>query len=174
MRALGLDLSLVSTGYALLEPGDSKRKVGRITPGTLRGVQRLDRIVREVGKLLAERPSIVVLENYAFGRANQAHQLGELGGVVRYLLYSKRFVWTVVPPAVLKGYACGKGNASKDDVFGDAIRRLDYKGSSNDEADALWLATMACDAYGWSPVKMPAANREWLQKVSWPDLVTST
>lgn len=169
MRILGLDLSLTATGYAALDTRNETRDVGTIKTGQLRGEKRLHDILVKLSRLIKTHdPDLTVIEGYAYGRANQAHQLGELGGVVRLWLYEKRHVYVVIPPAVAKGFATGKGNASKDQVFAEAIRRLEYGGSDNNEADALWLATMATVAYGLPLVGLPKAQRAWTEKVVWP------
>jgi crossover junction endodeoxyribonuclease RuvC len=47
----------------------------------------------------------------------------------------------------------------------------DVEVSGNDEADALTLAAMAADQYGFPLAKMPASADEQLAKVAWPALV---
>jgi hypothetical protein len=73
-----------------------------------------------------------------------------------------------VPPASLKKFACGKGNAKKEEMLAAAIRRLGYEGSSFDEVDALWLRAMGCEALATPLVKMPAAHLDALKAVDWP------
>lgn len=163
MRIVGLDLSLNSTGVAL-PSGATLRHQPRCT-----GVERLawhrDAIA---AALAANVVDLAVLEGYAYGRHNGAAALGELGGVVRLALADAGVPVVVVPPAALKLYATGKGNASKDEVFAAAIRRLDYEGSSNDECDALWLRAMGMDACGEPVTEVPGRHREALAKVAWP------
>lgn len=180
MRFLGLDASLTCSGIAVCQTEDPDFGLLTIQPGSRRGPQRLGWILRKfVGYVRPFDPHLVLMEGYAYARANQAHQLGELGGVLRLWLHEQRIPYVEIPPAVLKGYATGKGNASKDDVFAETIRRLGYQGSDNNEADALVLATMGVDhytgtAYEWSrpiePTEMPKAHRKWLAKVDWPEL----
>ncbi|MGH6920762.1 MAG: crossover junction endodeoxyribonuclease RuvC, partial [Geminicoccaceae bacterium] len=113
---------------------------------------------------------IVVIEGAAFGvaRGNALVSLGELRGVVRVALFEAGLPVVEVAPASLKRYASGRGNASKADVLVAAVKRLGYTGSSDDEADALWLLAMALDQYDEIRSPVPKAQREALSRVGWP------
>jgi crossover junction endodeoxyribonuclease RuvC len=161
-RVLGLDLSLTATGYAY-----SEEVVGVIRSKS-RGMRRLSEIVEAVHDLAFEA-DIVVLEGYSYASANQAHQIGELGGVVRLVLYHRRIPFVDVAPATLKKFATGKGNAPKDAMIAAAIRRFGFEGSDNNEADAWMLRCMGLAAYAeWNGVT--DYQREALGKVEWPKL----
>lgn len=161
-KILALDASLTSTGWALEGLcGTLKTK--------LRGTERLVWIRDQVLDL-ARDVDLVVIEGYAYARANQAHQMGELGGVLRVALHEAGIPLAIVSPNSRAKYATGTGNAKKEHVLVEAVRRLDYRGSSNDEADALWLWYMALDHYGSAgKVDLPQKHREALQKVDWPE-----
>lgn len=177
MRVVGLDLSLTATGVAA-EDGPL------VLSTSLRGMERLAWLQEEVwitsSTCLTDGcscdgyhpPDLVVLEGYAYGRLNQGHQLGELGGAVRLTLHREGVPFVDVPPACLKKYATGRGNAGKEEVLAAAIRRLSYGGHDHNEADALWLRAMAVDHYdcGGEPCLVPASHRQALQKVEWPEL----
>ena len=159
-RIIGLDLSLTATGIATPD------LVGTIK-SKFRGPRRLVEIRADILEHCT-RDDIAVIEGYAFGRHNQAAHLGELGGVVRVALYEAGVRILTVPPASLKRYATGKGNASKEDVLAAAIRRLGYQGSSTDEADALWLRQIGLAKYAPDDaVNVPAENRAALEKIAW-------
>lgn len=160
-RVLGLDLSLTATGYAY-----NDEVVGVLKPRG-RGPARLAEI-RDWIVYVGQDADVVVLEGYAFARPNQAHQLGELGGVVRLALHDRRIPYVEVPPALLKRFATGKGNATKDAVLAAAIRRFGFEGDSNDAADAWLLRVMGLTAYDGEPVT--DYQREALGKVAWPKL----
>lgn len=167
MKIAAFDLSLTCTGYA--RSNGAHWEVGNLA-NKLRGCERLqylrDRVLR-----LAACADLVVIEGYAYASGQGAHQLGELGGVIRLALYEARLPVVELPPATLKRYATGTGNAKKDQVLAAAIRRLGYEGHINDEADALWLLHAALDHYGQPlAVTLPAAQREALAKVVWPEL----
>lgn len=168
MRLCALDLSLTASGVAVWTPVVG-REVTTLEPSS-RGVERLEWILRRVVDL-TRGADLVVIEGYAYARANQAHQIGELGGVIRLALHTRHVPYVEIAPSAVKKYATGKGNAGKELVLVEAVKRLGYEGSDNNEADALWLLTMAMDHYGWdvAPV-MPKVNRSALAKVSWPAL----
>lgn len=166
MNIVGLDLSLSATGIATVTG------VEVLSPPNLSGCERLgwlreeviDRAIVGFGNV-----DLVVIEGYAYGRANQAHQLGELGGVIRLALYDAGIPFVDVPPAVLKKYATGRGNAGKAEVLASAIRRLGYEGHDDNEADALWLREMGVGHYGGRSL-VPESHRTALDKVDWPEL----
>lgn len=171
MTIVGLDLSMTATGYVITN----------ITPGTVTSkpskaehpMSRLKTIADTIEQLILKAShgavELIAVEGYSFGSRNsQAHKLGELGGIVRQRLWQRGWPYADVPPTVLKKYATGKGNANKSEVLAAAIRRLDYAGADDNEADALWLYAMALDHLGRPGVDMPAVNREALGKVEWP------
>jgi Holliday junction resolvasome RuvABC endonuclease subunit len=163
-RIVGLDLSLTRTGVAMPDG-----TVSVLRPSE-RGMQRLAWLRREIA-LVVEGADLVAVEGYAYARANQAHQLGELGGVIRLLLHECGVRYVDVPPAVLKRYATGRGNAGKGQVLVEAVKRLGYEGSDDNEADALWLRALALDAYGHPVVRMPQAQRDAaVRALTWPRL----
>lgn len=161
-RVLALDLSLTATGVAFPDGVT-------VTITTKdKGVERLATIREEVLACLGDgdwRPTHVAIEGPAFGRANQMHALGQLAGVVYLALHEDGFDPVIVPPSSLKKYATGKGNAAKPEVLAAAIRRLDYDGHDDNEADALWLRALVMDALGHPVVDVPATHRAALAKV---------
>ncbi len=154
---VGLDLSLTATGVGVVTA--IMRNAETIRRPQYRGTERL-RSIRDavINRVDGIRPALVVVEGYAHGRTNQAHQLGELGGVVRVALDELGQRWCELPPSSLKKYATGKGNADKAAVLTEAVRRLGYAGSSNDEADALWLACAGHHLLGHPVVDVPKTH----------------
>lgn len=177
MNVVGLDLSLTATGVAT-ERGTEVLRTD------LRGCERLAWLLNAVMHRCAnykpidrEGPwvpwvDLVVLEDYAYSRSNQAHQIGELHGVIRLALHEAGIPVALVAPTARAKYATGKGNAGKAEVLAAAIRRLGYQGHDDNEADALWLRQMAIDHYGLTEpsAPMPAVNRAALDKVDWPEI----
>jgi len=151
VRILALDPSLTGTGVALygteLEGEFAGVRTWTIVPPAhYRGAARLHAIQQEIANV-ARGIDLVVIEGYAFSRQNQAHQLGELGGVIRLTLFCMRVPFVELAPSIRAKLATGKGNGSKDEVFSAAFVRLGYRGSSKDEADALWLLEAALQHY---------------------------
>lgn len=98
--------------------------------------------------LLITRPTRWCLEGYSFGARQQAHQLGELGGVIRYrgLHYSRkgRLPYPIIaPPSSLKKFATGRGNADKVAVAVAASQLWGVTMPSEHAYDALVLAQIA-------------------------------
>jgi len=164
-RILALDLSLTRTGVC-----EDDGACSCIRTDKLRGMPRIDHIARQVQRL-AGGVDLVVIEGYSYASANQAHQVGELGGCVRFLLHRLGVPWVDVAPSTLKKFATGRGNAGKDEMIAAAIRRFGFAGSDNNEADAYLLWCMARHAYGAPVVPVPAPQAAASEKVSWPQVV---
>lgn len=164
MNIIGLDLSLTSTGVARAD-GSSLRIRSKKT-----GPERLHEI-QEAVAILIRGADLCIIEGYSYGsKGRSVFQIGELGGVIRHFLWEYGLPYVEVAPSALKKFATGRGNAGKDEVLAAAIRRLDYQGSSNDEADALFLRHMALTHYELSVIPFPQAHLEALAKVEWPAL----
>jgi len=174
MTILALDLSLTATGYA-----SSLGTCGVFVPpkGEDRGLARLAWIR---GEVLDEveypgvghpRADLVVLEGLAFGaKGNAMLDLAGLAAVIRLALHDAGVPFVDVPPACLKLFATGKGNADKNAVLAEAIRKLGYAGSNHNESDALWLLSMAEMWYvgGVGADRSNEAQRRAMAKIAWP------
>ncbi|MBN1319621.1 MAG: crossover junction endodeoxyribonuclease RuvC [Thermoleophilia bacterium] len=164
---VALDLSLTGTGVCRFDGST-------ITLSTkLRGCERLRWIRAQVmfHTLFAD---LVVIEGYSYGSKGAAVlNLGELGGVIRLAIFERKLPLVEIPPACLKRYATGRGNASKDDVLQAGVMRSGHTFIDNNACDAWWLHQMALAHYEpTSPlaVKVPAVHREGLRKVPWVEL----
>ena len=163
-RILALDLSLVATGWCLPDG-----TTGRIDGAKLRGMERIDHIVRQV-QALARGVDLVAIEGYSYASPNQAHQIGELGGGVRLLLYRLRVPFVAVPPATLKKFATGSGAAKKTAMVVAARERFGLTTTTDyNECDAYLLWAMARHAYGAPLVDLPQVQTAALSKVVWPE-----
>lgn len=154
---IGLDLSLTAAGIA--HPDGTAET---LHTGTHRGMSRLSLIWGRINRALDEAepsPDLVVIEGYSYGSQGRALvSLGELGGLVRYMLWSEGWRYIEVSPGTLKKYATGKGDAGKNAMLIAARDRLGYGGEDNDEADALWLRAAGHQVLGDPLVTMPKAN----------------
>jgi crossover junction endodeoxyribonuclease RuvC len=160
---LGLDLSLNATGYA------EKAGTGLIhAPKGETGITRIDSIAEEV-QYRAQGKDLVIMESHAFSARQQyAHEIGEVFGVVKWLLHHDGHVVIEVPPARLKKFATGAGNAGKDEVLAAAIRSLGFMGSNNNEADAWVLYQMGVYWYRGNLDMLPMYRAEVLEAIDWP------
>lgn len=164
LNVLAIDPSLRATGWATIAPGplgDDERHHGTIdtsrikSPVTgrrraLRGAERLGYVTANIVQLTRRHATqLVALEGYSFSsQHSQAHALGELGGAIRLILHHLKIPYLEVAPKTLKLWATGSGNADKDRMVTAARDLLNYRGHSNDEADALLLHALVADAMG--------------------------
>ena len=165
---VGLDLSLTATGYS---DADGSRVV-KCTK--YKGAERLAHFRTYFGReWLDESPDLVVVEGYSFGSHDAgARSIGELGGVMRLLLWDMKIPWAEVPPTSLKKFATGKGNCSKDQVLAAAVRD-DTRIDDNNAADAHWLRQMGFVAQEVMDGELehtliPKYRLEAIEGVVWP------
>jgi hypothetical protein len=181
-RVVGLDLSLASTGVAVAEfdpPGQGMDLVAlirtdRVRHPRLAGHPRMNAILADVAGL-AGWPDLVVVEGPSYGsKGGHDHERGGLWWKITGYLHDTGFPYAVVPPATLKMYATGKGNAGKDEVLAAVIRRYPaVEVAGNDEADALVLAAMGCHRLDFPLGRVPASHSRAMVKVPWPELKTA-
>jgi len=143
MRIVGIDASLTSTGIATLTENGISTKV---IQSKKIGVERLLEIQKEVWEIIHNggtvshpKTDLVVIEGYAHGRTNQAHQMGELGGVLRVMFHEMELKWIEVAPTAVKKFVTGKGVATKEKIAAWVQKRWDRMFDTNDEADAYVL-----------------------------------
>ena len=159
----GLDLSLTSTGIAVI--GVGKPAAFAYKPKT-RGYQRLDDITATVLREL-KGCDVVAVEGLA--AHVQGSAIFDLAGLWWHvtLELQREVPLAVVPVATLKKFGTGKGNADKFAMVTEAVRRFPEAGIRGDDAaDALWLAATAAEHYGHPVVKLPQVQREALDAVA--------
>ena len=171
VRALGLDLSLRSTGVA-----SSLGWCTRIRPGGpgspnrhMSGLERLRYIVGKV-KALAVGHDLAVIEGAAYARGGQAghDELSALRWMVRDIVDRSGLPIAMVPPTTLKLWATGSGKASKADMIAAAVTRYPLADvRTDDEADALHLADMGA---AWLDVRLGLSDTQVraMRGVPWP------
>lgn len=166
MRVTGFDLSLTATGVARADG------VTDVLTCAERGTQRLVTIRHKVLHTISlDNPDLVVFEDLVLNGPRGSGALGPLHGAVRCGLHDAGIRSVLfIPPATLKKYATGRGNASKNEVLVSAVRRLGYTGCDDNEADALWLRAIGLDLCGAAVVVVPAAHRVALEKVHLPEV----
>ena len=164
---LGLDLSLAGTGmvvwdgskvlrWRLLQTDPLSKEgqsQGLLPSGMYRGhlEDRIEWQRRAIAATFRKfLPDLVVIEEYAFGAKGRGlSALHELGGTVKNHLFRKSAVYLQVHNSVIKQYATGKGNASKEEMIAAAAEfwpegpwngiRIPIKKADN-VADAYWLS----------------------------------
>lgn len=165
-RVLGIDPSLSSTGFSYRFDGELY--TGRIESKKLTGPARLKYIRDRMAEVLdVAQPSYIGYEDYAMSmRAHNAFHLGELGGVLRLLIWERGIDVLLVSPAGLKKAVVGKGNADKGKKDKPEMReaiasKFGYDLRQNDEADAFALMALAEIRFGVGP--LPVGVRKQLR-----------
>lgn len=161
---LGLDLSLTSTGWAVIaHDGGVVTGIISDTHGHISNRLRCWKFALQ-GLLDCYAPDHIVIEDLPRGVRHGGVELGMIHATF-WLSEDVAADVTAVTPASLKQYATGRGNAGKDQMLAEAIRRLDYQGHSHDEADALWLADLGARLALYDRPLLPAAHLKALDKV---------
>jgi len=160
MKIIGIDASLTSTGVATLGNGPTIMAI----QSKLNGPARLIEIRDTIGKLI-KGADLVLIEEYAYSKANKAHQIGELGGVLRVLFHEMGVNWIEVNPSMVKKYATGKGNATKEAIAVGVYKRWGREFAINDEADAFVLAMIGSVIAGSSFDNLTAFQREVIEQL---------
>ena len=134
---LGIDPAINSTGYAFRKSQASGVKTGTITSSTY-GFSRLIKIETAFRKILDQKrfAPFVVIEGYAMNATWGREAAGELGGVIRRLLYFKKRPLLVVSPLTLKAWVKAK---KKEHIMLEILDRFGVKISNSDAADAFIL-----------------------------------
>jgi crossover junction endodeoxyribonuclease RuvC len=168
MRVVSLDPSLTAFGLADSDrPAEPWVLVPR--PG-LHGWARIHWLYVKVMEA-CERADLVVREGYAYASATNAISAGELGGVIGYGLWRRQTQLVTIAPNALKKIATGVGKGGKGGVLVEAVKRLGYRGSDHNAADAMWLLQAALQHYELpGRADLPKSHIEKLGNIKWPTL----
>ncbi len=160
--AIGVDLSYTATGIAW------PNSIDTFVTHQMNG-DHIDRAKIIAGHVCAHaRDAAMIVIEDGVNRSHAAFNSGILHGIVRRELNNvigaqQRIV--MVPPATLKKYATGKGNADKLAMVMAAYKRLGYDGSDHNEADALWLRAIGQELLDDPLCDMPVLQRSALDKL---------
>lgn len=153
---LGIDASLEGTGLCLVSAVGIALRSTTVPPHGLRDMARLAMIKAETRAFVnGGDVAFVAIEGYAYGAVNQAFSLGEIGGVLRLLVYEEYGLSRIdVPPASLKKWATGSSEADKDAMVAAAIAD-GARPKDHNQADAYFLARIALALSVNDPVARP-------------------
>lgn len=177
---VGLDLSLTSTGIAITESDGSPRclrTVGSKPPKVATLSSRWLRLGDLARNIVLEVPpdtDLVLIEQPAYSKSAESgsHDRSGLWWIVVTELLNLGHAVVEVPSTCRQTYATGKGNASKDAVLAETVRRYPtWPVSGNDTADALVICAMGRDHLGEALVELPQLYRRGLDKIVWPALI---
>lgn len=143
----GFDLSLTSTGVVILDDSGIVKERHVVSFPKLRGAERLHHIYCKIKKIISNYElKLVCIEGYSMGSKGKTYHIGELGGLIRWLLYRHGIKYVEPKPTQLKKYATGKGGGvggSKDQVTLFCFKNWNFEATDNNEADAMVLAQIA-------------------------------
>lgn len=174
-RVIGIDLSLSATGVAIhTEDGQALSTTIRTGPGDHLADQhdRITHIISEINGRLHNRTALAVLEGPSYGsRGAGTWDRAGLWWMTYHLLHSCAVPTAVIPPATLKRFATGRGNATKTDMAVALAKRTDGLEMRDDNrVDAWWLAAAGREHLGHPIVSLPKAQRDALASADWPEV----
>ena len=153
---VGLDLSLRETGLATCDDkqASSLRVISVSPPKNMRGASRLSWYNNYFtclfrSALKTDKKVYVCLEGYAMGVSaskSRSFDIGELGGIVKMVLFNNNIPYVIVPPTCLKKFISGKGNAPKDIIIKEVYKKYSFDTNNNNHADAFALLKI-CECY---------------------------
>lgn len=178
-RVVGVDPSLTSTGLAD-STGRTLRvrgpRMGAALSDDLARMTHIATICREFATYgpghVAHPADLAVIEGPSFGQGRQSgtHARAGLWWLIVDGLASAGVPIAVVPPATRATYACGRGNAGKDDVLAAVVKRYpDWDVLGNDIADAVTMCAIGARLLG-HPIDgdLPKTHLRALTKVVLP------
>jgi crossover junction endodeoxyribonuclease RuvC len=175
-RAVGIDLSLTGTGLAEVISSQgvityANRTVTSKPAGSAVHARaaRINRI-RDTVLDFARGADLVLLEGPAFGKNNAGTwDRAWLWGTVVNDLLTADLPIGIAPPAVVKKFAAGKGNADKVAVAVGMARLWgdECECANDNEWDALTMATMGAQRLGIDGVPARTHHLAALESVAW-------
>ncbi len=164
----GLDLSLTGTGVVILDREGSTLFNTTLT-NKLKGEARLVYLREAVRGIMGAFDDVVlVIEDYAFGATFQVANCGELGGVIKVLLYELGIKFYTVPPTRLKKFVmAGGGTGTKDAIMMNVLKRWGFESPDNNQADAYGLAQIA-RALKVRPITLVSQQKEVIKSIIKP------
>lgn len=172
MKIVGLDLSLTSTGLAVIIDGTAHVLRQSTAPAGDDVGRRHERLVHIAGNVRewCTGADLVVLEGPSYGSATgHQHDRSGLWWLVVHRILNAELPLAVVPPTSRARYATGKGNSGKDAVLVSVVRRYpEVNVTGNDQADALILAAMGARRLGHPIDVVPKLCLSAMKGAAWP------
>lgn len=142
MKILGIDPSISSTGFCILEDGKINSTWRLPTAASLRLEHRLGLLYQEVDKAITKtKPDYIVIEDIAHGASRSVLKTVGANIQARMATYHNDMVCFTIPPTSLKKAFTGNGRASKKDMINQALTNYGQK-FQNDIADAVALSSI--------------------------------
>lgn len=169
MRVVALDLSLTAIGVA---DETGTRVLSHKLPAHASEDDKCERLHSLSARVdvVTKDADLVGMEGYSFGsQHSHAHALGELGGLVKVILWRRGRRYVLISPSQIKKFATGKGNATKEQVLAAAVR-IKPEIETTHEAEAFFIRMMMLGHYLNGDVIAPAYRAAVLQGIDWPVL----
>lgn len=160
-QVVGLDLSMSATGVC---EADGTTRTIKFPGNDIAGDRRLAHIAGSVG-VSAIGADLVVIEDFVV-RTQAAGIVGMVHGAVRVALMEEGVRYITVPPATLKKYATGKGNADKTAMSLALFKRTGVELADDNQVDAWWLRAAGLQLLGAPLVELPAVQVAALDKLA--------
>jgi Holliday junction resolvasome RuvABC endonuclease subunit len=170
MKTLGLDLSLTSSGFCLLDGSSITIETIKTTPKTAdNDLARLAHIRIAIMERIPSDVDMICVEDFfaPFGpAAGSAIGLAMLGAVIRVALWEATMPFYVVSPSQLKKWVLGKGVGEKSLVLREVYRKLGVSATNDNEADACVLAHIAKDLLTGVKEEWAAYRKDVIEKIA--------
>lgn len=174
MSYFGIDLSMTGTGLASFDGSEWDLATVSVpavdsSPGAF-----IDRAEAIAAKIIAwcdpHDGDVLAMEGPALqAKSSQLDRMFALWWFTYRALRDHHAEPHVIPPSVVKQLATGKGNANKDTVLIDTVKRVPQANvSNNNEADAVWLAVAAGHFDGTAVMSLPVSHLTGLAKIMRP------
>lgn len=171
INVLGLDLSLVKTGYAVVEEGGKVLASGVINSKpcgkkpideTMRIIKIVEEIQQKIDDLLPNDPPVLVaIEGLAFmAQSTSLVQLAGLNYLTRATLARLKYPFLIVAPTTLKKFITGSGKGEKDKMMMTTYKDYGHEALDNNENDAYCLAICGLALLGKPLKKMTKSQTE--------------
>ena len=147
---VGVDQALRKIGVSVIRGEEAKLLKLIIPPPDLRDADRLLFLEDALSHALEPFPDAdgTAMEGQSYNSEGQLDQLGQIGGIVKLLLLKRyRTAPLVVPPATLKKFVTGSGQASKSMMMRATKVYWDLEVAQDDICDAHGLARVAQEFY---------------------------
>lgn len=167
MIVIGIDPSLTGTGITI---GDTRLTVH--TDSSEPDGARLARIYGTVVASCDISTRLAIIEDLPT-HGMGAGKTGMAQGVVRLALHAAHVPYVSVPPATLKKYATGSGNAGKADMRMALYQRAGLDLRDDNQADAYWLMALGYQLLDQPLIAVPAAQVKALAKLRLPMVVAA-
>lgn len=145
MKLVAFDLSLASTGYAIL--ADKTVSFGTIKCGKERGMERLEAIRKACADIALyseqnhehSRADLVICEALAFAAHDLNHERAGLATLIRHSLWLEHIPYVLAAPTSLKKFVTGSGKAEKSQMMLAVFQHFKHIPANDNEADAIGL-----------------------------------